>query len=197
MMKKCCVCDQVKMFSAFYKRKGSPDGYRNDCKDCRKERSIRNHFAKHEVSKQKMKDRYKKRIENDPDWHVDWYAANRDKSLLDSKQNYIRHRQARIRAVVEWARSNKGKANANKKAYKAGKANACPIWVKNNADYMWMMQETYSLANLRTTLFGFQWHVDHIVPLRGKIVSGLHVPWNLQVIPGSENCIKSNKFVGV
>jgi hypothetical protein len=46
-------------------------------------------------------------------------------------------------------------------------------------------------------MFGFSWHVDHKIPLRGESVSGLHVPWNLQVIPGAENMSKNNKFVGV
>jgi 5-methylcytosine-specific restriction endonuclease McrA len=41
---------------------------------------------------------------------------------------------------------------------------------------------------------GVQWHVDHIIPLQGKNVSGLHVPENLQVIQGSLNIKKGNRF---
>jgi hypothetical protein len=56
-----------------------------------------------------------------------------------------------------------------------------------------MIEQAYDLAALRTKMFGVAWHVDHVIPLCGKKVSGLHVPYNLQVILGSENCRKGNR----
>jgi hypothetical protein len=181
--------------SEFYKRKDSPDGLRNDCKECRKARSLQNFYSKHEEKCAKNMEAYWKRKEKNPNLWQEVYAKNREKSLAVSKAYYQVNKEERIRAAVEWAKNNKGMANANKKAYKASKQKACPEWVRKNEDFMWMMQEAYSLAALRTKMFEFQWHVDHVVPLRGKSVSGLHVPWNLQVILGSENCSKSNKFL--
>jgi len=66
-----------------------------------------------------------------------------------------------------------------------------PKWL--TADDRWMIEQTYELAALRTKMFGFSWHVDHIVPLQGKTVSGLHVPTNLQVIPAIDNIQKGNR----
>jgi hypothetical protein len=67
-----------------------------------------------------------------------------------------------------------------------------PKWLSK--DDFWMIQQAYEMAELRTKMFGFSWHVDHIIPLRGKKVSGLHTPTNLQVIPASVNASKNNKF---
>lgn len=57
-------------------------------------------------------------------------------------------------------------------------------------------KEAHSLAKLREKLFGFKWHVDHVVPLCGVSVSGFHVWNNLQVIPATLNMKKHNLFEG-
>lgn len=91
--------------------------------------------------------------------------------------------------------NNKGKVNAHTVKRRLAKVNRTPKWL--TADDHWAIEQAYELAALRTKLFGFAWHVDHILPLQGKLVSGLHTPYNLQVIPGVENVRKSNKFEAV
>ena len=69
---------------------------------------------------------------------------------------------------------------------------AKPKWLTD--DHKWMIEEIYELRDLRSKLTGVVHHVDHIVPLRGQNCCGLHVPWNLQVIPAQENLSKSNSL---
>jgi hypothetical protein len=75
--------------------------------------------------------------------------------------------------------------------YRSAKDSRQPNWL-TNVDLLEMESVYAYCAALRK--IGLDYHVDHIVPLRGRTVSGLHVPWNLQVIPGSLNMSKSNRF---
>lgn len=68
-----------------------------------------------------------------------------------------------------------------------------PKWLTNN--HIIEITEFYAEATRLTEKSGILHHVDHIVPLQGKKVSGLHVPWNLQILTATENLSKRNKFV--
>jgi 5-methylcytosine-specific restriction endonuclease McrA len=88
---------------------------------------------------------------------------------------------------------NKGNRNLWTANYRSAKDERQPSWL--NAGHLFEMESIYNYcAALRSA--GLDYHVDHIVPLRGNTVSGLHVPWNLQVITGAENMSKGNCFNG-
>jgi hypothetical protein len=90
-----------------------------------------------------------------------------------------------------WKLNNIGKVRADVVKRRVSKMQRTPPWldVVQNAE----IEFTYKYcAALRS--IGLNYHVDHIVPLQGKTVSGLHVPWNLQVIPAEENIRKANRF---
>lgn len=66
---------------------------------------------------------------------------------------------------------------------------ATPPWVDDD-----QVEMIYIEAWRMGILTGLPYHVDHIVPLTNEAVCGLHVPWNLQVIPGRRNVGKGNRF---
>jgi hypothetical protein len=95
----------------------------------------------------------------------------------------------------EWRDSVLGKSAIRKNSAKrlAQELLALPKWLTE--DDMFLIREIYELAALRSRITGIVWEVDHIIPLRGKTVCGLHVPQNLQVITRTENRKKNNKLV--
>lgn len=111
-----------------------------------------------------------------------WYYANFDK-IKDAKN-------ARNK---KWRENNKHLVNYFTNKRYTAKKQRLPIWLTE--ENFKQIKAMYTLASALTKATGVQWHVDHIIPLQGKNVSGLHVPENLQVIQGSLNIGKSNKFI--
>jgi hypothetical protein len=91
----------------------------------------------------------------------------------------------------KWRKANQGKANALAAKYRAKKLQATPKWLTQAQ--LNEIAEIYILAQELSWLSEEPLQVDHIMPLQGKNSCGLHVPWNLQILPKSMNCSKHNK----
>lgn len=137
----------------------------------------------------------------------EWRAANPEKWKEQKKRYTKKHQDIITAKSLRWKKANpervaessrqtrlkhKARVLATKAKYRASKRNKTPIWV--NKEHLWLIKQAYELAILRTKQFGFSWHVDHIIPLNGVNVSGLHVIKNIQVIPAAENLLKNNKY---
>ena len=76
--------------------------------------------------------------------------------------------------------------------YHTRKMNAMPKWLtKEERDFIISL---YKHAKYIEKMFGIKCHVDHIIPLRGENVCGLHVPWNLQILTAEDNLKKGNRL---
>lgn len=175
-MKICSKCDERKDYNCFSKNPSSRDGLHSVCKVCRakvkrlwhqKTKSQRSEYNKdyHKNHKQKRSDYAKKRRKQNPEVYAE--------------------------IAKRWQKNNPDKVNAISAKYKASKKQRTPTWLSE--EHLQEMKNTYSHAKECELLTGDPYHVDHIVPLQGKNVCGLHVPWNLQVLPADINQSKSNR----
>jgi hypothetical protein len=106
------------------------------------------------------------------------------------QERYKETVHARNKRLREWKRRHPDRVSVDHARRRATRMSAMPPWT-NAKD----MRAVYKQAQRLTADTGIKHHVDHIVPLRGKTVCGLHVVWNLQVLTETENCRKSNKLI--
>jgi hypothetical protein len=119
-----------------------------------------------------------------------WYQENREQ--------VIQAAATRPAAVLReyrnnWKENNKVQVLADNKVRRRKHRDATPKWLSRRQKSE--IRQLYQIAITMTQTTGEQYVVDHIVPLRGEDVCGLHVPWNLRVITQDENLKKSNKHV--
>ena len=165
-MKHCWKCCLSKPEIDFGVNKSKPDGLATECKLCKRQQDRDYAAQNREAAKQRASE---------------WYYNNYE---------YVRQKQNTY--CSNWKKINSDKHCATQNKRRASQLNATPKWL--NESHNVSISCKYSLAKMLSRETGIQYHVDHIVPLKSKIVCGLHVPWNLRVIPATENLRKSNKI---
>lgn len=176
-MKLCTSCNMTKPFDDFHKGAKYKNGYRTWCKVCMSA------YKKQYKAKNRETILEKQRA---------YDAAKNHERRKYFAQRYLVKKEKIDAAVKQYRLLHPHKHSAKEARRRLAKIQRTPIWV--NVDDKWMMDQAYELAVLRTKMLGVPFEVDHIVPLQGKNVCGLHVPTNLQVIPAMENRTKSNRF---
>lgn len=112
-----------------------------------------------------------------------WQQKNKEKVREDNKKWRELNREKMRALIAAWGGRNPDKLRAYVRRRQAAKIRAVPAWADMKA-----------ITGIYKKAVQTGEHVDHIVPLRSKIVCGLHVENNLQLLSASENSIKSNRY---
>lgn len=163
-MRTCRRCGETKDESQFYAVKARPGSFYSRCRTCN------NQIV------------------------AQWERDNKERKAARTAE-YRAKPEARKRAVevtIAYHKRNPHKKQAQTVARRLAKEQRTPKWL--TAEHKAQMAEVYNLARECRILTGDAYHVDHVVPLNGEFVSGLHVPWNLQVLPSDVNIAKSNRI---
>lgn len=203
--KKCMKCKELLPLTSFNKNRTKPDGLGSECRPCANAHSKKYHAENHSAHVERGRaayradpDSFKKRArkwetenaDRKKELRAKYRKRNAEKVREFSRLDWLRHNPKRLASKALYRKKFPEKAAAQVRMRQARKVQAMPTWA-NQA----RIEEFYKSARDMTVLTGIQHHVDHIIPLRGKLVCGLHNEFNLQVLPAAVNQAKSNKLV--
>lgn len=179
-MKICLKCKETKDIKMFSKNKNIKDGLQKYCKDCMKTYSKINnkeYYEKHKIERRLAAKKYKK---ENPE-----LVSNYMKHYRNLKKEEIK------KSTKAWTVKNYHNKLATNAKRRATKLKATPKWLTKQQ--LAEIANIYKQAKQLEKETGLKYHVDHIIPLKGKDVCGLHTPWNLQIPKAEENIRKSNR----
>lgn len=203
-----CISNNPQPLSNFCVDKSQPSGLHPHCKECRSNKYKKARALNPEKFRMRSKiwdsqNRDKVRAKT-----AAWYKLNKERKSAVNKTWLLANPEKTALYCKKWRSNNPDKAKRDYKKYclqnkdklcaKAAKRRAylkqrIPNWLtekqKQQIDYF------YHVASEFKSWTKVNLEVDHIVPLYGKQICGLHVPWNLQIITKKENALKSNKLL--
>ena len=172
-MKTCTKCLVTKEVEAnFSKSKTHAGGYNTWCKACHKQR-------RSETQTKYYKDA------------SEWKKKNIDQMRAYAAK-YREQDHVRLKAAERartWRKLNPGKLAALSAISRDNRRKAMPVWADTHA-----INFIYATKRYMQMETNAEWHVDHVIPVKGKTVCGLHVSNNLRIVTASYNRQKSNKF---
>lgn len=191
----CVSCGEAKPETTeyFYAHPGSLGGLKRRCKACIKQ------------YRQDNKERDQAKIR-------EWHAANRDR-VQEYRREYYQSNAELVKARARaWtaAHVDDPAAVARRRAYQQKRLAEHPELNRAKEDkrrfamadrtvctdmpMAWFVREAKELAVQRARLCGGRWEIDHVLPLQGELVSGLHIPENMQVVPARFNARKGCSY---
>lgn len=153
--------------------------------------------AYYQRNKERLDKKTKEWVKNNPNKkqaiQLKYEKNNKDKVTLIHRNWLDTNSEYRANYFKQYKQENRDKCNAIAAKYRAAKLQAAPPWLTK--EHLEEIEEFYVLAKELAWLNqdGEVFHVDHIIPLQGDNICGLHVPWNLQLLPWQDNLKKSNK----
>lgn len=188
--KNCGTCEQVKPASEFQRDKKSFDGLQGNCKSCRNASKRRQWHENREHNLKVRKEYTEANRDRINSKKREYYYADRENILEKQKSYTERNKEARTKYRRKHYLENKHiyTENARKRERKLSEG--------INTQYTDRFKEIYYVGAAISSEYNIKYQVDHIIPLTNKKVSGLNVPWNIQILTEDENRSKKNKFDG-
>lgn len=118
-----------------------------------------------------------------PEYAAEWWKQHPERAEEYAKRQYARA------ARRNWRQANKGHQNFLTRMRQKHVRQATPSWADRD-----QLKLIYIEAGERSVREGIEYHVDHIIPLRGELVCGLHTPANLQILTKHDNLKKGRKY---
>jgi len=170
MTRRCRTCGEEKSLSLFTLRKDGVLGRSTQCREC-KNTAERNRYRE------------------DPSYHRDYAKRTAEERINYDRRYYLANKKRLSEQKKIYRAENPEIKRVSNAKRHAVKLRAQPFWADELA-----IREVYVECERLNKQTGINHHVDHIVPLQGKTVCGLHVHNNLQVLRDVENLSKLNRF---